>query len=317
MTLSSLLTSTDTLFQQPRIRRSPFSRLLLADLSIREEPQDHLALPLCPRSRNGSFRCDEHLPGALYGQSLLAQLHGSPERTPGLLNHLPRPARAGLAFRPSMLRPAVTANAAIVPAGDNGDVSVFVTNDTELIIDINGYFAPPASGGLSLYNLAPCRVYDLRTQIGAQPVIDSMGVNVSSSGCNAPANAQSYLFNTTVIPTDSLSFLTLWPHGTGEQPNASALNAPDGNGHIEYGDRAYYGWFDQRICFAVHSIDPRHLRLLRALEERRPSAPPVASSPHTNKNRKRRTGWTKSIPCASDCYEGSRARRDTQTAAKV
>ena len=55
---------------------------------------------------------------------------------------------------------AVTANAAIVPAGDNGDVSVFVTNDTELIIDINGYFAPPASGGLSLYNLAPCRVYD-------------------------------------------------------------------------------------------------------------------------------------------------------------
>src|SRR4051812_6567190 len=49
----------------------------------------------------------------------------------------------------------ITANAAIVPAGDNGDVSVYVTHDTNLIIDINGYFAPPASGGLSLYNLAP------------------------------------------------------------------------------------------------------------------------------------------------------------------
>jgi sugar lactone lactonase YvrE len=122
----------------------------------------------------------------------------------------------------------VTANAAIVPAGDNGDVSVFVTNDTELIIDINGYFAPPASGGLSLYNLAPCRVYDSRAQIGAQAVVDSMAVNVASSGCNAPASAQSYIFNTTVVPTGSLSFLTLWPHGTGAQPNASALNAPDG-----------------------------------------------------------------------------------------
>jgi len=122
----------------------------------------------------------------------------------------------------------VTANAAIVPAGDNGDVSVFVTNNAELIIDINGYFAPPASGGLSLYNLAPCRVYDSRTQIGAQPVVDSMAVNVASSGCSAPASAQSYIFNTTVVPTDSLSFLTLWPHGTGEQPIASALNAPDG-----------------------------------------------------------------------------------------
>jgi len=26
---------------------------------------------------------------------------------------------------------------------------------------------------------------------------------------------------------------------------------------------------------------------------------------HTDKNRKRRTGWTKSIPCASDRYEGT------------
>jgi len=35
----------------------------------------------------------------------------------------------------------VVANAAIVPAGSNGNVSVFVTNDTDLVIDIDGYFA--------------------------------------------------------------------------------------------------------------------------------------------------------------------------------
>ena len=54
------------------------------------------------------------------------------------------------------------ANAAIVPAGVGGDVDVFATNNTDLVIDINGYFAPPGTGGLSLYNLTPCRVIDTR-----------------------------------------------------------------------------------------------------------------------------------------------------------
>jgi hypothetical protein len=33
------------------------------------------------------------------------------------------------------------ANAAVVPAGVNGGVDVFVTDTTDVIIDINGYFA--------------------------------------------------------------------------------------------------------------------------------------------------------------------------------
>jgi len=36
-----------------------------------------------------------------------------------------------------------TANAAIVPAGTGGAVSVFTENATDLLLDINGYFAPP------------------------------------------------------------------------------------------------------------------------------------------------------------------------------
>ena len=36
----------------------------------------------------------------------------------------------------------VVANAAIVPAGANGAISVYVTNQTHVILDINGYFAP-------------------------------------------------------------------------------------------------------------------------------------------------------------------------------
>jgi hypothetical protein len=36
----------------------------------------------------------------------------------------------------------VLANAAIVPAGTSGAIDVLATNTTDLIIDINGYFAP-------------------------------------------------------------------------------------------------------------------------------------------------------------------------------
>jgi hypothetical protein len=36
----------------------------------------------------------------------------------------------------------VVANAAIVPAGTSGAISVFATNPTNVILDINGYFAP-------------------------------------------------------------------------------------------------------------------------------------------------------------------------------
>ncbi len=34
------------------------------------------------------------------------------------------------------------ANAALVPAGTNKSIDVFVLNNTDLVIDTNGYFAP-------------------------------------------------------------------------------------------------------------------------------------------------------------------------------
>jgi hypothetical protein len=42
----------------------------------------------------------------------------------------------------------VVANAAIVPAGTNGSVDVYVTNNTDFIIDINGYYA--SQSGITL-----------------------------------------------------------------------------------------------------------------------------------------------------------------------
>ncbi len=120
---------------------------------------------------------------------------------------------------------AVTANAALVPAGTGGDISVFATDDTDLIIDINGYFAPPGQNGLSLYSVAPCRVLDTRQGKGA--FTGELTVNVIGSPCAPPSQAQAYVLNATVVPQGPLYYLTLWPDGS-QQPVVSTLNAADG-----------------------------------------------------------------------------------------
>jgi len=121
----------------------------------------------------------------------------------------------------------VVANAAIVPTGDNGAISVVASNNTDLVVDINGYFAAPGPGGLSLYTVTPCRVLDTRNVGSGHPISGQYPVNVTGSACAPPSSAQAYVFNATVIPTASLGYLTLWPDGGG-QPTVSTLNAVDG-----------------------------------------------------------------------------------------
>jgi hypothetical protein len=120
----------------------------------------------------------------------------------------------------------VVANAAIVPAGAGGEITLFTTHPTDVVIDVNGYFAPVGSGGLSLYNLNPCRVLDTRRQEDAFSGI--LEVNVAGSPCAVPSNAQAYVLNSTVVPQDWLGFLALWPNNE-SQPAASTLNSWDGS----------------------------------------------------------------------------------------
>jgi hypothetical protein len=119
----------------------------------------------------------------------------------------------------------VTANGAIVPAGSNGDVSVYVAGTSDVVIDVNGYFATPGAGGLSLYTMTPCRVIDTRNGTGAFAGVFS--VDIESSSCAPPSTAQAYVVNATVVPSNSLGYLTLWPAGQ-TQPQVSTLNAYDG-----------------------------------------------------------------------------------------
>ena len=120
----------------------------------------------------------------------------------------------------------VTANAAIVPAGAGGQSPRFPTNDTDLVIDINGYFAPQSPSGSPLYVLPPCRVLDTRQTTGA--FSGGLGLDVAASPCGAPNVAHAFVLNATVLPTEGyLDYLTLWPDGQ-RQPLVSTLNARDG-----------------------------------------------------------------------------------------
>jgi hypothetical protein len=127
----------------------------------------------------------------------------------------------------------VVANAAIVPAGTSGGINVYVTDTSDLVIDINGYFAPPGSGGYYFYTVNPCRVLDTRNAAGTfgGPIIaagTSRSFPLPTSACSLPATATGYSLNVTVVPAAGLGYLTLWPAG-GTQPFVSTLNAPDGS----------------------------------------------------------------------------------------
>jgi hypothetical protein len=130
----------------------------------------------------------------------------------------------------------VVANAAIVPAGTSGGITVYASDNTHIIIDINGYFVPASQPeGLAFYPVTPCRVADTRAGGGkagdyGPPSLAAGGTRTMSlpaSGCGVPFNALAFALNVTAVPRGVLSYITTWPGGQA-QPLASTLNSFDG-----------------------------------------------------------------------------------------
>ena len=113
----------------------------------------------------------------------------------------------------------VKANAAIVPAGVNGAITVYASDATQLVIDINGYFVPSSvAQSLAFYPVTPCRVADTRLATGTfgGPALAGTVARdfpVQSGPCGIPATAQAYALNMTVVPPSGVGFLTAWPAG--------------------------------------------------------------------------------------------------------
>ena len=129
----------------------------------------------------------------------------------------------------------VVANAAIVPAGVNGAINAYVTDATDLVIDINGYFAP-GTNGLKLYPMTPCRIADTRvssfpTNLGPPSMTagSQRSFPVPQSTCGVPTGAGAYSFNFTAVPhAPQLGIFITWPTGVA-QPNVSTMNSYNGS----------------------------------------------------------------------------------------
>ena len=99
----------------------------------------------------------------------------------------------------------IKANAAIIPAGSSEAISVFATQTTDVVLDIDGYFVPATSATLAFFPLTPCRVADTRWTNGplGGPYLSDATERifpVLSSSCNIPDTAQAYSLNFAAIP---------------------------------------------------------------------------------------------------------------------
>jgi hypothetical protein len=132
-----------------------------------------------------------------------------------------RPLASNLNWVPGQVVP----NRVIVPVGTGGKVTFYnFAGATDLVIDVNGYFADSTSTvtGTSYTALTPARILDTRT---SSPVAagGTLAVQVAGQGGVPAAGVQGVILNVTVTNTTVGSFLTVWPDGT-NRPLASDLN---------------------------------------------------------------------------------------------
>ncbi|MBS1791366.1 MAG: S8 family serine peptidase [Acidobacteria bacterium] len=103
----------------------------------------------------------------------------------------------------------------------DGAFNIFVTTNTNVVVDITGYYAPPSASGLYFHPLPkPVRLMDTRAgqtacfTPGAQLTADSTTTQLGTTTCDGvliPAGAQALVGNATTVSPQANGFLTLFP----------------------------------------------------------------------------------------------------------
>jgi hypothetical protein len=137
----------------------------------------------------------------------------------------------------------VVPNLVEVGIGTAGQVSIYSSAQTDVVVDVEGYVAPTASGGsgAGLYNPLPSPVRICDTRSG-----NPSGLSAPNDQCNGmtlaagstlpikaadidgiPTGATAAVFNVTVANPTAAGFLTVYPEG-GTAPLASNVNYASG-----------------------------------------------------------------------------------------
>lgn len=130
------------------------------------------------------------------------------------------------------IRGETVANLVIVPVGGGGRVDFYnAAGSTDLVVDLEGYFAPAAAGSTvgSYLALSPARITDTRTGSGYPNAGATLGpgstlaVQATGVGGVPPSGVAAVLVNVTVTNTTAAGYLTVYPAGV-SRPSASNLN---------------------------------------------------------------------------------------------
>ena len=118
------------------------------------------------------------------------------------------------------------ANQVIVKLGTGGQVDVYSSGGTDLIVDVAGYFTDGSSGATSASGLfvpvVPGR--DLDTRGGQKPTsLTSLDVRVTGRAGLPTTGVAAVALNATGVDATNAGFVTVWPQGL-SVPNASTLN---------------------------------------------------------------------------------------------
>ncbi|MGH9800991.1 MAG: putative Ig domain-containing protein, partial [Blastocatellia bacterium] len=126
---------------------------------------------------------------------------------------------------------------------DDGAFKIFVSTDTDLVVDVTGYYAPPSPSGLYFHPLPrPVRLLDTRAGAsacftpGMALQAGSTTTQIGTTTCDGvliPAGAQALVGNATTVSPLQNGYLTLFPADAARPLAASSnfqagvnLNAP-------------------------------------------------------------------------------------------
>jgi hypothetical protein len=134
----------------------------------------------------------------------------------GFITAYPTPGPMPLAATLNWATPLIVGNAAIVPAGTNGSVDIFASAATDLVIDINGYYAAPG---------------DLNSNIAIG--VGSLASDTTGSQ-NMAIGPQTLANNTTGIANTASGYHAMQANTTGRFNTATGVSALEMNTSGEY-----------------------------------------------------------------------------------